>query len=298
MTRMIADGGIETELEGRLGQELTEFAAYPLLSSASGREALREYFRPYVELAERTSTPIVLDTPTWRANADWGRRLGDDANVLARVNADAVAFVRTTAEAFAPDTQVIVNGCIGPRFDEFDVATRMSAQDAERYHAPQVVALAEAGADRVTSVTTLDADEAIGVVRAATAARVPVFVSFTVGEDGAMADGSTLAEAIVAVDEATNAAADGFLINCAHPAAADRALGKDDSAVAARARVVGMRLNAAHEGDDGAGDAPEDFAAATLALLAAAPNLAVFGGCCGTGPAHIEAVAGLLGSSR
>ncbi|MBC9928195.1 homocysteine S-methyltransferase family protein [Leucobacter sp. cx-169] len=294
MSHMIADGGIETELEDRLGQELTEFAAYPLLATASGREALREYFRPYMALAETTGIPIVLDTPTWRANADWGSVLGDDAESLARVNADAVAFVRTTAEAFAPEAEVVVNGCVGPRFDEFDAATRMSPEDAERYHAPQVAALAEAGADRVTSVTTLDAAEAIGVVRAAVASRVPAYVSFTVGEDGLLADGSTLDIAIRAVDEATGSAASGFLINCAHPAAAARALAKAPSA-GARERLVGVRLNAAHEGDEGPGDAPEAFAAATLALANSAPSLAVFGGCCGTGPAHIGALAGLLG---
>mgnify|MGYP003450839259 FL=1 len=294
MTRMITDGGIETELEERLGQELSEFAAYPLLETATGREALREYFRPYVALAETTGTSIVLDTPTWRANADWGGVLGDDAEALAQINADAVAFVRTTAEAFAPEADGIVNGCVGPRFDEFDAATRMSPEEAEFYHAPQVAALAEAGADRVTSVTTLDAAEAIGVVRAAVAARVPVYVSFTVGEDGMLADGSTLESAIRAVDEATDTAASGFLINCAHPAAAALALANAPAA-GALDRRVGVRLNAAHEGDEGPGDAPEERAVATLALAELAPNLAVFGGCCGTGPAHIGALAGLLG---
>lgn len=294
MTRMIADGGIETELEERLGQELTEFAAYPLLFSASGREALREYFRPYLELAEESGTPIVLDTPTWRANSDWGSVLGDDAAALAKINADAVAFVRTTGEAFAPDAEVIVNGCVGPRFDEFDAATRMSADEAEAYHAPQVAALAEAGADRVTSVTTLDASEAIGVVRAAATSRIPAYISFTVGEDGAMADGTSLAAAIRSVDAATDAAAAGFLINCAHPAAAARALAAEPSEAETLARVVGVRLNAAHEGDQGPGDAPTEFATATLALTNVAPNLALFGGCCGTGPAHIGALAALL----
>lgn len=282
---ILADGGIETALIERLGQELPEFAAFVLLDTVPGRDALRAYYAPFIALAEERGLPLVLDTPTWRANPDWGARVGADAAALDRANADAVALVR---EAAPGDT--VVNGCVGPRFDDYVAGERMSAEDAERYHAPQVRALAEAGADRVTAVTMLDAAEAIGVVRAAQTARVPVAVSFAVGADGLLADGSTVAAGIAATDAATDAAAEGFLINCAHPAEVARGLAASGNAPEL-GRLIGLRLNAAEHGDEGAGDAPEAFASGVLALRAQAPSVRVLGGCCGTDAPHIAALA-------
>lgn len=290
----LADGGIETALTERLGQRLPEFAAFTLLSTAEGREALREYYRPFLRLAVEHGRPVVFDTPTWRANADWGERLGYDQEALDAVNADAVALLRELVETEGGGVDAVVNGCVGPRFDDHYIeGQRMSAAEAEAYHAPQVRALAEAGADRVTAVTTLDAAEGTGVVRAAGAARIPVAVSFVVGEDGRMADGSSLAEAIDAVDEATDGAAIGFLVNCAHPSAVAEGLA-ESSGSAALERLIGFRLNSAHAGDEGPGDDPESFAELEAGLREFAPNAHVFGGCCGTDTPHIAALASRL----
>jgi homocysteine S-methyltransferase len=72
----VTDGGLETTLIFHQGLELPHFASFVLLDDEDGVRALREYFRPYVEIARDASVGIVLDTPTWRANADWGERLG------------------------------------------------------------------------------------------------------------------------------------------------------------------------------------------------------------------------------
>ncbi|KUF05836.1 homocysteine S-methyltransferase family protein [Leucobacter sp. G161] len=296
---MLADGGIETALETRLGQVLPEFAAFVLLDTAEGRDALREYYRPFVELGVEARVPLVLDTPTWRANPDWVELVdGADAAVptaerVRELNTDAVSLVRECALRLAPDAAIEVNGVVGPRFDDFEATQRMTAESAEQYHGPQVRALAEAGADRITAVTTLDAAEGIGVVRAAVAARVPVAVSFIVGPDGMLADGSTLAAAIAAVDEATGGAALGFAVNCAHP---DEVLSGIDPDAPEMGRILGFRLNAARHGDDGPGDGPEAFAGALMRLATLVPSAGVFGGCCGTDAPHIAAV--LAGARR
>lgn len=289
---VLADGGIETALTDRLGQELPEFAAFVLLDTVEGRDALRAYYRPFVELARARGIAMVLDTPTWRANPDWGARLGYDAEALERVNADAVALVRDGIGDPDGDTlpEILVNGCVGPRYDDYVAAQRMTPEQAEHYHAPQVRTLAEAGADRVTSVTTLDAAEGIGVVRAAQRARIPAAVSFVLGPDGRLADGASLAKAIDQVDAATGGAAIGFLVNCAHPSEA--AAGLADCAGATElSRIIGFRLNAAKHGEDGPGDDPERFAELEADLRAYAPNAAVLGGCCGTDVPHVSALA-------
>jgi len=82
----ITDGGMETTLIFHEGLELPNFASFVLLDDEEGVRALREYFRPYVEIAYDAGVGIALDTPTWRANPDWGERLGYSPDALADVN--------------------------------------------------------------------------------------------------------------------------------------------------------------------------------------------------------------------
>jgi homocysteine S-methyltransferase len=110
--------------------------------------------------------PFVLDTVTWRANPDWGARLGYSSAELAAANRRAVEFARSIA---AHGDRVVVNGVVGPRCDGYVAAERMSADEAAAYHGQQISWLSEAGAERITALTLADPDEATGVVQAAAA---------------------------------------------------------------------------------------------------------------------------------
>ena len=82
----LSDGGIGTSLLFDQGVDLPHFAAFTLLATAAGREALDRYFDAYARIGSRDGVGVVLGTATWRANADWGARLGYDADALAAVN--------------------------------------------------------------------------------------------------------------------------------------------------------------------------------------------------------------------
>jgi S-methylmethionine-dependent homocysteine/selenocysteine methylase len=291
----LTDGGLETTLVFHEGIELEDFAAFPLLDDADGRATLRRYFLPYFALARAEGAAFQLDTPTWRANGDWGARLGYDREALERVNRDAVGFARELAAAEAPEVDVRVTGVIGPRGDGYAVDERMTPDEAQAYHCDQVCAFAAAGADAVAAVTMTYADEAIGIVRAAEDECIPVVVSFTVETDGRLPDGSGLREAIEAVDEATGAAATAFMVNCAHPTHFADVL---DEAGPWRERITGLRANASrmsHEELDAAGELdagdPDELAARYVELRDRLPRLTVLGGCCGTDRRHVEAIA-------
>ena len=86
-TLWLTDAGMETVLIFLLGQELPSFATFPLLESEAGREALRAYYEPFLELARTRGTGFVLGAGTWRASADWGAELGYDAERMARSTA-------------------------------------------------------------------------------------------------------------------------------------------------------------------------------------------------------------------
>ena len=68
----LADGGMETYLIFQQGIALPDFAAFLLLRTPEGEDMIRAYFRPYAEVARRYGTGLILETPTWRASADWG----------------------------------------------------------------------------------------------------------------------------------------------------------------------------------------------------------------------------------
>ena len=72
----LTDGGIETTLIFQDGFELAFFAAFPLLRTERGIDALRRYYRRHASIALERGVGFVLESATWRASADWGARLG------------------------------------------------------------------------------------------------------------------------------------------------------------------------------------------------------------------------------
>ena len=287
----LTDGGLETTLIFRQGLDLPDFAAFPLLDDEQGRAALRTYWAPYLELARESGAHFLVDTATWRANPDWGTRLGYDQTALRDVNTEAVQFARELADELPSAS---VNGVVGPRGDGYVVGHEMTADQAAHYHRPQVAALAEAGADQVAMVTIPYVAEAVGFVRAAREVGVPCLASFTVETDGRLPSGVTVRDAVQVVDHETDGSAAGFMINCAHPDHVSPALDEGDWV----RRVVGFRGNASrmsHAELDAAatldaGD-PDQLGQAFAALLRGLPAMDVVGGCCGTDDRHIRAIA-------
>lgn len=294
--RFLTDGGLETTLVFQQGLALPDFAAFPLLESEEGRAALVAYYAPYLELAERLGTGFVLDTPTWRANLDWGARLGYDAVHLAVVNHRAVELVAAIA-ARRPGVQSVINGVVGPRGDGYVVGATMSAPEAAAYHGLQARAFAEAGAHMVSAITMTYAEEAIGVARAAAAVSLPAVVSFTVETDGRLPSGQALGDAIAAVDDAARVAPAYYMVNCAHPTHFAREL---EAGAPWVARVQGVRANASRLSHAELDEATEldrgdvEELGALYASLGSLLDLRVVGGCCGTDHGHIATIAGAL----
>ena len=72
----LTDGGIETDLIFNDGMELPYFAAFDLLKSEKGAAVLRAYYVRYATIAKANGVGFILESPTWRASADWGQKLG------------------------------------------------------------------------------------------------------------------------------------------------------------------------------------------------------------------------------
>ncbi len=291
----LTDSGLETTLLFLDGWDLPAFAAFPLYENATGRARLDRYYRDHLAMAEARGFGFVFEVATWRANPDWAASIGYGADDLARINRDAVRFCRAIADEH-PVVPTLVSGQIGPRGDGYVADTAMTPDEAERYHAPQIEAFADAGADLATALTMTNVEEAVGIVRAAQKAGIASVISFTMETDGRLPTGEALGDAIARTDAETGGAAAYFMINCCHP---EHFAGALDERVADR--VMGLRANASkasHAELDAAteldaGD-PEALARDYAALRERLPNLRVFGGCCGTDLRHIGEIAGAV----
>ena len=292
--RYVSDGGLETDLIYNRGVDLPEFASFPLVEDVSGRDLLRAYYDGYAAVARRAGAGLTLESPTWRANPDWGARLGYDAAALGRVNRTAVLFLQELRESYTDLVDVRIIGAIGPRGDGYVAGEKTDPDAAADYHRAQVEALTTAGADVVAAYTITGPEEGIGITRAARRAGVPVLIGFTVETDGRLPDGTPLREAVARVEAAEPP--DGFIVNCAHPTHIAPALEDGDWL----GRVVQVNPNASTQSHAEL-DVAEELDAGDLGLLATSydalrarlPGLAVVGGCCGTDARHVAALWGV-----
>jgi len=291
----LTDGGIETTLIFHDGLELPHFAAFDLLKDGAGRGALTRYFRTHASVAKAYGVGFILESPTWRASADWAERLGYSKEELAEANRESIALLEEVRREFEGGaTKMVISGCVGPRGDGYDPGNVMTPEEAEAYHDEQIATFSRTGADMVTAITMTNAEEAIGITRAARSVGMPVVISFTVETDGRLPTGQSLKDAVRTVDAATGGGPAYYMINCAHPTHFDTTLATDEGWVK---RIRGLRSNAstmshaeldeAEELDDGN---PEELGRQHGALKGRLAHINVFGGCCGTDHRHVEEI--------
>jgi S-methylmethionine-dependent homocysteine/selenocysteine methylase len=291
----LTDGGLETTLVFHKGITLNYFAAFELLLSKEGRKALEDYYKPYLQLAEKFQTGFIAESPTWRANADWGVKLGYNHDELFALNRQSIKFMQELIHPYSSSLpQVIVSGNIGPRGDGYKAENQMTARQAQAYHMEQVKAFAQADADVVTAMTITYSEEAIGIIQAAKSFEIPVVISFTVETDGTLPGGESLQQAIESTDNETAQYAEHFMINCAHPEHFRHSLQTEE---AWKKRIRGIRANASckshAELDESESLDPGDkglLADGYVQLDELLPQLKVIGGCCGTDHSHLEEI--------
>ncbi|MGD8428008.1 MAG: homocysteine S-methyltransferase family protein [Balneolaceae bacterium] len=299
----LTDGGFETTLVFKEGITLNHFAAFELITSDTGRDLLKHYFTPYLDLAVKFGLPFIADTPTWRANPDWAYKLGYSNAELDAINKNSVKLIRSITEEhdIAP-VDILISGTLGPRGDGYLPGQTMTVTEAESYHFNQIMSLAVADADFVTAFTINYSEEAIGIVRAAKTLRIPVIISFTLETDGNLPSGESLGSAITKVDEVTDGYAAHFMINCAHPKHFTKTLQKAGNW---KNRLQAIRANASaksHAELDqsltlDSGDKCM-LANEYLEIERILPNLKVAGGCCGTDHNHIAKICEVLSNKE
>jgi S-methylmethionine-dependent homocysteine/selenocysteine methylase len=291
----LSDGGLETTLVFHDGIELPHFAAFNLLKTKEGTAHIRAYKERFIALAKNAGTGFVMQGCTWRANPDWGLKLGYSREELARANRRAVdVMVSLRREHETARTPIVISAVVGPRGDGYQVGAAMTAQEAQGYHRFQIELFADTEADMVSAFTLNYVEEAIGIVRAAKAAQMPCAISFTLETDGKLPSGQTLRDAIEQCDRETGESAAYYMINCAHPTHFEAELRKGGDWLK---RLRGLAANASKRSHAELDVAPEldignplELGQDYRRLRALLPQLTILGGCCGTDHRHVEQI--------
>ena len=289
----LAGSGLETSLIFHDGMELPYFASFILLGTDEGRKRLRTFYALHARTAVERETGFILDTPTWRANADWAAKLGYDAVQLDRLNRAAISLLAEMRQAFeTANSPMVISGTIGPRGEGYRAGTLMEPDQARDYHRTQIESFRAADADMVSAFTINNVPEAVGIVRAAADAGMPSTISFVLETDGKLPSGQTLREAVEQTDRATDAAAAYYGINCAHPTHFEDALvaGEDWTK-----RIRALRANASTRShaeletstELDAGD-PAELGRQYKDLRGRFRHITLLGGCCGTDHRHVD----------
>ncbi|MCJ7422129.1 homocysteine S-methyltransferase family protein [Sphingomicrobium astaxanthinifaciens] len=291
----LTDGGLETDFLYNHGYALPHFSAITLIDGGHRENALLDYYRGFLDLAETHGVGFLLESPTWRASPDWAAPLGLSLEALAERNHRAIRLLDELRIEQDRAIPIVLSGCLGPRGDGYRADAPTSAREAAAYHRWQIDIFAEEQVDLVSGITITTVAEAVGIAEAARAAGLPCVISFTVETDGRLPEGTALGEAIAAVDAQTRAGPAYYMVNCAHPDHFARTL---DPGAPWIGRLRGLRCNASRRShaeleaatELDAGD-PDELAASHARLVERFADLHVLGGCCGTDLRHVRAIA-------
>ena len=298
--RILGEGAVIERLRRSGDLELDPF----LVNSAfiyedAKRAALETICRQYLDIGHEFDLPLLLSTPTWRANQE---RIDAAGYAGVDVNGDNLRFLDALRKRYGEYAKkVVICGLMSCRGDAYSPADALAVDAAQTFHAWQAGKLADAGCDFLLAATLPALSEATGLALALAATGKPYIISFVARPEGTLLDGTPLKEAVAAMDTAVTPRPLAYMINCTHVTFARAALMHEaNSSFLVRQRVIGLLANTAALSPEDLNDStrlveedPETFGK-SVAALHRELGLKILGGCCGTDDRHIRSLAAEL----
>ena len=291
---LVLDGGLASELE-RAGADLSDelWSARLLLEDP---DLIRRVHRAYVEAGAD-----VAISASYQASFEGFARRGIDREGAARLMRQSVELAREAAEGSPTERRTLVAASVGPYGavladgSEYDGRYGLTVDELAAFHEPRLDVLLDAGADLLAVETIPSVVEAEAIVRLLDAREgaALAWVTFGCRDDEHLNDGTPIARAaelaasspaVMAVG--VNCTPPRFVVGLLHrirerlpdvPLVAYPNLGSTWDPVAHAWRAEGPR---------------PDFGAGANSWLS--EGATAIGGCCGTGPQDIRAVAAVL----
>ncbi len=288
---IVLDGGLSTELERR-GADLRDalWSAKVLLEDPDlVRAAHLAYFEAGAEVAITASYQASFEG---FAASGLGETAAAD---LMRRSVDLAREARDrhgggyVAASVGPFGAVLGNGA------EYTGDYPLGARELGVFHGRRLEILDGTGADVLAVETIPSIVEASALARLLDGCRTPAWVSFTCRDGSALRDGTPFAEAVGIVAASDRVLAVG--VNCTAPHHVGRLI-EAARRVSAKPVVVYPNRGAVWDAGRKVWIGPVD--ADDLADLASgwrAAGARLIGGCCGTGPDDIAAIAGAVGAA-
>jgi len=259
-----------------------------LIYNKRGRQEMEKLYLGFTGIAAAHDLPLMICTPTWRAN----RQRLTAAGIRQDVNADAVRFMegirRQTANG---GKSIFIGGLVGCKNDCYRPQDALPEDAAAKFHSWQIDKLTRTALDFMLAATLPSTAEARGIARAMGRTGRPYFISFVIGSNGRILDGNSLDAAIGEIDAATPENLHvGYMINCAYPSF----LQPESLSARSVERLVGFQANASSweqfELDGSAELLRDDIGdwSAQMAALHRRQGVKILGGCCGTGLEHLQ----------
>ena len=272
MAMQILDGAIGTELSSRgLTLEPPDWSARAI-GQAPG--LLAQIHAEYGRAGATLHTANTFRTQPQAMGAGWTSAL----EAAVRIARDAVPTGCLVLGSMAP-----IEDCYRP-----DLSPGASAR---RQHGEIASALATAGCDVLLCETFANGEEAMVAAEEAVATGLPAWLSLTAGPFG---DLLTPAELAQIGKDALSTGVERILVNCV----AATQIGPYVEAISALDAPIGVYANAGREDEALGWGAMSPRAAQAFAALGERwkdAGASVIGGCCGTGPLHIQALADRFG---
>lgn len=291
-------------MEGALGERLKreyniiadeEVALAAHIYKEESRQALKELFNRYINIAKEYDFPIMITTPTRRVNKDRVEKSKYDENIIF----DNVNFLKEVSKEYA--SSVYVGGLMGCKGDAYKVSEVLEEEEAEEFHSWQANLFKEAKVDFLFAGIMPALSEAIGMAKAMEETELPYIISFMIGKDGKLLDGTTINDAIYTIDNKTKIKPLFYMTNCVHPKVLHSALLKDFNRTdLIRNRFKGIQANTSAlspeelDNREDLKSSDPDSLAKDMRKLCEDFNINVLGGCCGTDHKHIKEIAEMI----
>ncbi len=291
--------------EGSVVERLKRLTPYPLdeqiihggfIYEEEAGKALESIYREYIEIARAHQVPILMFTPSWRATKE---RIDKSPYKGKHVNGDGYRFLDRIRQSYGEYSErIFIGGLMGCKGDAYKPEEALTIGESREYHQEQANSLARAGVDFLYASTMPALPEIIGIAHALSLTGKPYLLSFMLGKEGRLLDGTLIRKAIEEVEENIAFPPLGYFFNCAHWTFVRKALEEiRQENPQYLSRVLGCQANTScmspEELDKATRlecESPQSFGEG-LAGLHWEFGLKILGGCCGSLPEHIKMLA-------
>lgn len=287
----ILDGAMGTELERRgYKTKLPIWSAQALLDAP---ELVLQIHKDYIDAgADIITTNTFRTNPYTITKARLQKSDQGIAQALTKIGCDL-------AKQAKGNRKIIIGGSLAPVEDCFSPQLYPGEKLAEKDHYEHIKNLKQGGVDFILAETMLSIKEALIVLKQAEKVKIPIMVSFALNNNGDILNGDNLIEALKQVAKFNPLA---FLINCTTLDIIEKVI---DSLLDKTKIPIGVYPNfGPPEPDSSEGSIrPVKWKftkyltpgkSAKIMFRLSKRGVIILGGCCGTQPEHIRALAQLI----